>query len=101
MGLHLQEKAFNCTADSGVKFRCNTMVLFQNSMAYTWGIARIGSVVPYVAHVDDDLCLQRENENDWIQVAIGVLQNNAQVLSVTIGGVFCPVVATPDRVCIC
>ena len=97
MGRHLSRVAFRNYAGSGCGVgasTCSTSRMWKNTVAFSWGLARMEACVRYVVHVDNDIRLLPHrplpgvhhrhiaSSFSWVGRAIGVLQASDTVLSV-------------------
>ena len=85
MSKHLSQLAFNGYGNSGCGSQkassCNTSGFWKNTVAFSWGLARLSSCVRHVVHVDNDIHLRRatihkgqQKSVAWVRRALGVLQ---------------------------
>ena len=88
MARQLSQLAFRNYGTSGCGSRaaaCNTSTFWKNTVAFSWGLARMASCARYVVHVDNDIRLVARKQQlslPWVRRAMGVLQANESVLSV-------------------
>lgn len=90
MARHLSHLAFRDYAGSGCGSRvlpCNTASFWKNTVAFSWGLARLAPCVRYVVHTDNDIKLvrrgaAREQAPSWIWRSIGILRARDNLLSV-------------------
>lgn len=93
MSKHLSQLAFNGYGNSGCGSQrassCNASGFWKNTVAFSWGLARLSSCVRHVVHVDNDIHLRRatlhkgqQKSVAWVRRALGVLQASDSLLSV-------------------
>ena len=89
MGKHLMEHAFQCSDTNSL---CDaTKFTSPNTVAYSWGIARMAQFVRYTLHLDDDMVVRpvpteapaagSKQRPTWVQTALSLMAANETILS--------------------